>query len=91
MRNFYDLWEGLNGDVNNDGVVDILDAGVLNDYWFDDPFFGGKALIEGYKVKYDIGPYLQYQIDLLPPPGDSVGTIDSLDRAVINAHFAEQL
>jgi len=86
---FYHMWKGLNGDVNGDHVVDILDAAELCAWWYWPPVFGVNSLLYGYNVKYDIGPYLQYQVGMLPPPGVSVGIIDIFDLAVINAHWGE--
>jgi len=83
-------WEGLNGDVHKPGeagfgVIDVADAGIINANWYLEGDLGP------YHVEYDIAPVLQYQIEKLPPPGDSVGTIDILDLALINAHFGETL
>ena len=88
---YYHRWEGLNGDVTGDRKVGILDVGEVNDYYWFPPFYGPKHV---YEVKCDIGPACQYQVGdpvkgPLPPPGDSVGTVDILDLAEISAHYHE--
>jgi len=94
----YHLWKGLNGDINGDNKVNILDAGKVSAHWFTPPAPAGPS---GYDTKSDVSPYLQFMgksppVTKLPKdpatgnPAPSIGRVDIMDAAVINAHWLEE-
>ncbi|MCW4021498.1 MAG: hypothetical protein NWF14_09785, partial [Candidatus Bathyarchaeota archaeon] len=90
---FRDVWKGLNGDVDGDNVVDIVDDGVVSAHWGPGPPEGPL----GYDPIADIFPVLQY-VDL-PLVWDaehgwikhpSNGAVDIFDAALISAHWLDE-
>jgi len=85
---FYTRWEGLNGDIDGNGVVNSLDAGKVSYYWYKPPVVGLNKI---YDIIGDVGPVLQYQETKLPPPGASIGEIDIVDLAVVSANWLYEI
>jgi peptide/nickel transport system substrate-binding protein len=71
---FYPLWKGLDGDVNGDCKVGILDAGLIQTHWDPGPPKGPL----GYNRKADISPTLTPD-----------GKVNIADAAVVNAHWGD--
>jgi len=88
---FHHLWKGLNGDINGDNIVNILDAALISAHWYTPPAPPGPL---GYDVIADLSPYLQYvgpnpPQTSLPQGAPSIGRVDIMDAVVINAHWLE--
>jgi hypothetical protein len=94
MTYYHHIWKGLNGDINGDNVVDILDTASLSAYWHDPyapvPVIGPL----GYDRIADIYPYLQHAGDLAPsawlPLGEpSINYNEFDDWLALNEHWGE--
>ena len=88
------IWKGLNGDVNGDNKVDILDLGLISGHWYPGPPIGPL----GYDPLYDIWPenfYGDIPKVWVPALGwiahPSIGAIDVFDQAKISAHWLEEV
>lgn len=88
---FYTYGGGVQGDVNGDGTVNILDDGELSAHW---SFPAGP---KGYDSNSDIFP--EVQEDGIPKvwdpeteqwiPHPSFGAVDIFDAAMVSAHWQE--
>jgi peptide/nickel transport system substrate-binding protein len=96
MNYYRHIWKGLNGDINGDNTVNILDLGKVSAWLYDPPVYGPDALAYDYSRIADISPALQYQTLHYGPTGadgplpyPSVGLVDLYDAASVNAHWEE--
>lgn len=70
------MWKGLNGDINGDDVVNILDTGVISSHW------SAPAGPAGYDRIADVKPELQYPLE---------GVVDIYDAGHVSAHWLEEV
>ncbi len=100
QKYFYHLWKGLNGDINGDNKVNILDFGEISGHWYPGPPVGPL----GYDPIADLWPKLQCVLseepyDAIPKiwdeetqtwiPDPSIRTVDIFDAALVSAHWLE--
>jgi peptide/nickel transport system substrate-binding protein len=92
MTFYRHVWKGLDGDINGDNTVTILDLGKVSAHYYDPPVVGPDA----YDRIADVSPTLQYQTTGYGPDGfhgpvpyPSVALVDLYDAALVNAHWEE--